>query len=268
MTRGPMKTANKLSIAIAAFLLIAGGVYLLTGTTPQTAIAADEAEPVVQQAVTETETTAQEQEEAAPAIDVAKAMADRTMGDPAAPVTIHEYASLTCSHCADFYKETFPDLKKNYIDTGKVYFIYHDYPLNAPALEAAMVARCLPEARYFQFIKFLFESQEAWAYNSNHKDALKQNAKLLGLSEASYDACVDNLDLKQALVDKMQKASEELKIQSTPSFMLNNGQLIHGAQSYDIFSKMIDAMIAAGSGGDNKTESNGTTDNKSENEAE
>lgn len=229
-----MKTANTLWIAVAAFLLIAASAYVLLGHTQHFAIAADHMEESAADMTTDTS-----------AADdlVEKAMAVRAMGDPNAPVTIEEYASLTCSHCAEFYKGTFGELKENFIDTGKVYFIYHDYPLNGPALEAAMVARCLPKARYFQFIKFLFENQDSWAFTGKHKEALKQNAKLLGLGGEAYDACVNNLDLKQALVDKMQKAANDLKIKSTPSFILSNGEMIQGSQPYPVFEKKLNGLM-------------------------
>lgn len=180
-------------------------------------------------------------------VDVDAAMADRVLGDPKAPVTIDEYASLTCSHCAHFSKTTFDKLKEEYIDTGKVKFIYHDFPLNAPALEAAMVARCLPADKYFQFIKFLFETQEQWAFSKDYSASLKQNSKLLGLSEEKYDACVNDEMLKARLVTVMQKASDDLEIQSTPTFIVNGDPKarISGALPLDAFKKVIDPLVEA-----------------------
>lgn len=181
------------------------------------------------------------------AIDIDAAMADRVLGDPKAPVRIDEYASLTCSHCSHFSKTTFDALKEQYIDTGKVMFVYHDFPLNAPALEAAMVARCLPADKYFQFIKFLFETQEQWAFGKDYSASLKQNSKLLGLSEEKYDSCVSNEMLKARLVTVMQKASDDLEIASTPTFIFNGDPKarISGALPLDAFKKVIDPLLEA-----------------------
>ncbi len=195
----------------------------------------------------EASTAAESATAASATVDTAKALEARALGDASAPVTINEYASLTCSHCAHFSKDTFDKLKEKYIDTGKVRFIFNDFPLNAPALEASMVARCLPHDRYFQFIKFLFETQEQWAFSPKYSDSLKQNAKLLGLGEEFYTACTGNETLKGELVTRMQTAAKEHSIDATPTFIITakpgSEQKISGAQPLDAFSKVIDPLL-------------------------
>ncbi|MCB9995707.1 MAG: DsbA family protein [Rhodospirillales bacterium] len=218
---------------------------------PQEMVAADQPEtPFATETVVTSEPAAGEedataiQEDTAPAaVDVEKAMMPRVLGDENAPVTIEEFASLTCSHCAHFHEQTFGELKKEYIDTGKVRFIFNDFPLNTPARDATIVARCLPHDRYFKFISFLFQTQDKWAYDSDYAKALKQNAKLLGGSESTLDACLNSDELKEALAKSMQDASEKYKIQSTPSFVLNGTEQLSGAQPFSVFKEKIDKLL-------------------------
>lgn len=167
----------------------------------------------------------------------------RALGSKNAPITIHEYASLTCSHCADFHKNVFPQIKENYIDTGNVYFIFHDFPLNAPALTGSMVARCLPENRFFGFISLLFKTVDSWAAG-NHMQALKQNAKLAGMKDSDFESCVNDAETKNALITIMQDTREKWEITSTPSFIINNGaHVVRGYRSYDHFSGIFDEIL-------------------------
>ena len=183
-------------------------------------------------------------------IDVAAALAERKEGDANAPVKIEEFASLTCSHCGDFYRNTFPKIKEEYIDTGKVEFTYTDFPLNAPALDAAMVARCIPESRYFSFIKLLFDKQKDWAFDENYRTLLQRDVALLGLNSELFAACLSNDELKEGLLERMQAASTKHEINSTPSFLIN-GELMAGAKSFEDFKKAIDKHLAD-AGEDNK----------------
>jgi protein-disulfide isomerase len=175
-------------------------------------------------------------------IDVAAALAPRGEGDPNAPVKIDEYASLSCPHCAHFMKETFPKIDADYIKTGKVYYIFHDFPLNAPAVDGAMVARCMPADKYFGFISFLFETQNDWAFGENTKNSLKQNAKLAGGSDELVDACLANDDLRSGIVKQMADSQKEKNIESTPTFFVN-GYEIKGAVGYDVFKDEIEEQL-------------------------
>lgn len=182
--------------------------------------------------------------EQAKRVDVKAALAARSEGNPNAPVKIEEFASLTCSHCGDFYRNTFPRIKEEYIDTGKVYFTYTDFPLNAPALSAAMAARCIPESRYFDFVKLLFDKQSEWAYNENYMTILQNDSALLGLGSEDFAACVNNEELKEGLLKRMQEAGEANKIDATPTFIINGEKLL-GARPLSEFKAIIDKYVDA-----------------------
>ena len=125
---------------------------------------------------------------------------DRVLGKADAPITIFEYFSLTCPHCADFDQETLPEVKKNWIDTGKAKLVYRDFPLDQEALIAAMVARCLPPERYPGFIDVVFANQRDWAAASDYKAALAKLAKIAGMSQADFDACTGNKKLSDDIL--------------------------------------------------------------------
>lgn len=182
-------------------------------------------------------------EEITKGIDLDHIMGERGYGDPKAPVRIDEYASLSCSHCAMFHKNILPKLKEKFIDTGKVYFVFHDFPLNAQALAASVVSRCMPEDRYHSFLSFLFDKQDKWAYEANFLNILKQNAKLAGGNGDDIEACLENEDIRTALVTKMQDASKKHQINSTPSFVINGSQKFSGSLSMKELSKQINAAL-------------------------
>lgn len=176
--------------------------------------------------------------DAAPAdFDIAQALAPRGLGDPNAPIKLKEFFSLTCNHCANFHNITLPQIKQ-YIDSGEVYLEFNDFPLNAPALRASMVARCLPEDKYYGYITLLFKTQDTWITNPDYMGALRQNAKLAGMSDEAFDSCVGNGQLQQAMIANMQEATTKWNIESTPIFVVNEGAvtfdgepaLIKGAQ--------------------------------------
>lgn len=175
---------------------------------------------------------------ASSAINVDEIMGVRALGNPDAPVRIIEYASLTCSHCAHFHNDIFPQLKEKYIDTGKVYFEFREFPLNDPALKATITARCLPKERYEGFISLLFKTQEKWASGIDYMAMLKQNSRLAGLSEERFNACHENGDIKLKIAASMQEAQDKWKISATPSFIINEGaQTISGAQPLENFER-------------------------------
>lgn len=219
-----------LALGVAA-IIVAGAAVVLTGKSRRT------------DAQTEAKPSAAVETVAAAAPEKSSPFTERALGSPDAPVTIQEFASLTCSHCAHFHEKTFGALKEKYIDTGKVRFIYIDFPLNAPALDAAMIARCLPEAQYFTFIKFLFENQKEWAFSRTHRDNLRQNAKLLGMSDSAFDSCLADDKLKAELADRMQKNSEKYEIKATPSFVINEKEVVSGFQTIESFDKALEKIL-------------------------
>ena len=130
----------------------------------------------------------------------ASPLGEKSLGDAAAPVTMIEYASLTCSHCGAFYKETFDALKAKYIDTGKVHFILREFPLDQLALAAVMAARCAPEAEFFPIVDRLFREQDDWAFVENPGPALVERLKKHGLSEDTFGACLNDQKLAEAVI--------------------------------------------------------------------
>ena len=172
-------------------------------------------------------------------IDVAKAIAPRTLGNANAPIKIIEYASLTCSHCAHFHNTILPALKEKYIDTGKVFLEIREFPLDDAALKATLTARCLPEDKYESFVSLLFKTQEQWAHNVDYVTSLKQNAKLAGMSDETFEACQSEPMLKLKIAENMQTAKDKWKIAATPTFIINDGaETIQGAQPLENFERV------------------------------
>lgn len=176
-----------------------------------------------------------------PAIDLKAATADIVYGDPKAKVTVVEYASLACSHCAHFEKEMFPTFKKEFIDTGEVKLIFRDYPLNGPGLRAHMLMRCAGGAKSQALKSAIFGSQATWL-NQNFLVNLANIGKLAGVSQAQFDACMANKQLEDFLVKGQYVASQEKQINSTPTFIVNDEYVIAGAY----LDQLTDAVVKAG----------------------
>lgn len=166
--------------------------------------------------------------------------AERFVGKADAKVTVGEYFSLTCTHCAAFAQSTFPEVQKNLIDTGVVKWVFHDYPLDQVALTASMVARYLPVDRYEPFINALFASQNRWAFNrdNNPTDELWKIAGLAGMSRQTFDKAIGDTGLRDWIVSEQKADTDKWKIDSTPSFVIN-GQKYAGEMNYDAFKKLI-----------------------------
>ena len=172
---------------------------------------------------------------------------DRILGDPKAPITIFEYASLTCPHCAAFEEETFPKLKSEWIDTGKAKLIYRDFPLDDSAVLAATVARCLPPERFFPFIETLFKTQRNWVYreSADSKVALSRTARLAGMSPEQFNQCTSDQKLSDAVVASRLVASNRYGVDSTPTFFVN-GAKVTGDLPYSQFVKYLGATSGQG----------------------
>ena len=168
---------------------------------------------------------------------------DRILGNPDAPITIVEYASLTCPHCAHFTNEVLPELKKKWIDTGKAKLVLRDYPLDEPALRAAMIARCAPPDRYYAYIDTFFGSQEKWVTARDYRDALARLVKLGGMSREEFDNCLKNTALENKIVEERLIASKELDVNSTPTFFIN-GTKFTGAPTVEEFDKVLSGLSA------------------------
>ena len=152
---------------------------------------------------------------------VAGPLGDRSLGDPAAPVTVIEYASMTCSHCATFHKETFAAFKAKYVDTGKVRFILREFPLDPLASAAFMLARCAPEEEYFPLVALMFETQESWAFVDDPGAALLKLLETKGFDEAKFNACLTDQKLFDHVTFVRGRADEKFGISGTPTFFFN-----------------------------------------------
>ena len=166
---------------------------------------------------------------------------DRVLGDPKAPVTIIEYASLTCPHCATFHTASLPDLKKNYIDTGKVRLVYRHFPLDKFAAKGAMLANCAGKDREFAVIDVLFQNQLQWAGARDPEAELAKIGRLAGVGEAEFKACMEN----QALLEKIlgeRQAGERAGVDSTPTLFIN-GKRYPGARPYAEMEEILAPLL-------------------------
>jgi protein-disulfide isomerase len=168
--------------------------------------------------------------------------ADRFVGKPDAKATVGEYFSLTCTHCAAFAATTFPEIKKNLIDTGSVRWVFHDFPLDQVALTASMVARYLPVDRYEPFVNALFATQNRWAFNRGNDptEELWKIAGLAGMSRTTFDKAIGDKSLRDWILQQQKADSDEWKIDSTPSFVINH-QKYAGEMTYEAFRKLVPA---------------------------
>jgi protein-disulfide isomerase len=166
---------------------------------------------------------------------------EMTLGKADAPVTIIEYASLTCPHCANFATKTFPELKKRYVDAGKVRYIYREFVLNPLDAAGVMLLRCSDKDKYFALLETLFQKQEEWVVQKPLPPLLAI-AKQAGFTEDSFNQCLSN----QALLDKIdstrQRASEKFGVNSTPTFFIN-GKIHRGDMTIDQMAKEIDPYL-------------------------
>ena len=170
---------------------------------------------------------------------------DIVIGDPKAPVTVVEYSSLSCPHCADFFVRVLPEFQKKYIDTGKVKLISRDYPLNEPALRAAMLVHCAPKDKQIPFLRVLFSSQDKWAFDKNFTAALSSIAALGGIPQDKFDACMQNTPLQTDIIKVRQEAETVLKVESTPTFFIQE-QKLTGPHELSNLSQAIDPLLAKG----------------------
>ncbi|MBN8904357.1 MAG: DsbA family protein [Rhodospirillales bacterium] len=168
--------------------------------------------------------------------------AERSIGSPDAKTVVGEYFSLTCTHCAAFAQQTMPKIKAELIDTGKVRWVFHDFPLDQVALTAAMVARYLPVDRYEPFVNALFASQDRWAFarGVNSNDELAKMAALAGMSRATFDKAVADTDLRNWILKQQDEDQKKWNVDSTPSFVVD-GKKYAGEMSFEAFRKLLPA---------------------------
>ena len=170
---------------------------------------------------------------------------DFVVGDKNAPVTIIEYASLSCSHCANFHNNTLNDLIKEYVDTGKARIVFRDFPFNYPALLGSMVLRCIPEDVRYDYMNALFQLQQKWVVRENAKST-QELYKIMqsgGMTKEEFETCTNNVELENTILQALIAAQNEFNIQSTPSFLIN-GNLVEGNKSIKEFRQIIDKILS------------------------
>ncbi len=168
---------------------------------------------------------------------------DRILGNPNAPITIVEYASLTCPHCAHFADDILPQIKKEWIDTGKAKLVLRDFPLDGEALKAAMIARCAPPDRFYAFIDTFFADQDKWVTVSDFQAALTRLAELGGMSKTAVDACLKDTALENKILQGRLTAGKQLGVDATPTFFIN-GAKFTGAPTVEQFNKLLSGLPA------------------------
>ncbi len=244
------KNAVSVFLALAAVLVLSVGWFIARdqGETipPEPTLNQAPATPGEGKLSTAADLTAADPAKAQPKQDTPTPVIQaegRFIGRPDAPVQMIEFASLSCNHCAHFHNDSLDAFRVKYVDTGKVRIEFRSFPLNQPALDGAKLLSCLPDAQFFPFMTMLYQTQDRWAFRDNYKDILKQNAKLVGLSDDQITACLDDKKKEDDLVQAVIKDVQKYKIQSTPTFILNDGAGKVVGGSIDALSKEIDAIL-------------------------
>ena len=176
-------------------------------------------------------------------VSLSEAMAEKSIGNPNAPITLIEYSSLTCSHCAAFHTDVLPSIKRDFIDTGKLRMVFWDFPLGNLALAATMIARCSGQDNYVPMTNALFKSQKTWAYSDAPFDAIAGIARLSGMSLDDINSCLDDRELLEAIEAKAREAERNLGVKSTPTFFIEE-QMIPGNLPYEDFKNLLDEALA------------------------
>ncbi|MCB5202959.1 DsbA family protein [Neorhizobium sp. T786] len=202
-----------------------------------------------------TQAFAQELPESQGDVDMAEVLKpgplpEMVIGEENAPVTIVEYMSMTCPHCATFHNTTFDEIKTKYIDTGKARFIVREFPFDPRAAAAFMLARCNPAkpteastpAQYYPMVSMLMKQQQTWAAAEDGRAALLQMSKLAGFSQESFQACLTNQQLLDDVNATMKRGADEFGVSSTPTFLIN-GKRYAGALSVESMSALIDSLL-------------------------
>ena len=178
-------------------------------------------------------------------VDTETALQDVVIGKADAPVEIIEYASLACPACRHFHENIFPTIKTEYIDTGKVKFIYRDFPTNTPALAAAMISRCAGPDRHAGLVDIFFDTQSQWGHSENPLQALTMVARMAGLGPTEVDECIKNSELMNGIQNNAKKANEEKGVAATPTVFVAGKISEHGMDLEKLKKEIDDAVKAA-----------------------
>ena len=175
------------------------------------------------------------------AADAAPVYKEFVQGNAKAKVTVIEYASLTCPHCAKFMVEEFPKLKKDFIDNGKIKFVYRDFPLDGLGMGAALIARCVPNERGHTMVEMMFQNQLEWVRSEKPLEVLRGYAQLAGLDSAGVDACLKNETMLKEIQEVQEKAVSLYKVQATPTFFVGEAQV--QGDDYEELKKAIEKQL-------------------------
>ncbi|MCE2747881.1 MAG: DsbA family protein [Rhodobacter sp.] len=225
---------QKLSLAAALVLALGAALWLGQSRTPDVTDLGPLAASAQEAATAE-----------APATAPLAEVPDMVLGNADAPVTLVEYASYTCPHCAAFHDTVFKNLKKDYIDTGKVKFVFREVYFDRPGLWAAMVARCGGETRYFGISSMLFERQKEWAASEDPAvvvENLKKIGRTAGMDDATLQACMENAPMAEAMVARFQENMEKDKVEGTPTLIIDG--VSHSNMSYEDLKVILDGKLA------------------------
>ena len=170
---------------------------------------------------------------------------DFVIGDENAPITIIEYASLSCSHCANFHINTLPELKEEFVDTGKAKIVFRDFPFNYPALIGSMVLRCAPEDIRYEYSNALYQLQSKWVVreNTKTKQELYKIMQSGGMTKEEFNHCIEDVDLENEILQGVISVQNEFNIKSTPSFIIN-GILVEGNKPIKDFRQIINKILS------------------------
>lgn len=175
-------------------------------------------------------------------VDTIEALKEKKIGTEEANIEIIEFASLTCGHCAKFHNEVFPKIKKEFIDTGKVSFIYQDFPLDKFALKASVIARCSGEKKFFSFLKVLYSKQKDWTRTEDPFRSLLKIAKLGGLKNDEIKVCVGNKSIEDGILKQRLNASKKFDINATPTLYIN-GEKYDGDLTFEALKLKINTLL-------------------------
>ena len=175
-------------------------------------------------------------------VDTIEALKEKKIGTKEANIEIIEFASLTCGHCAKFHNEVFPKIKKEFIDTGKVSFIYQDFPLDKFALKASVIARCSGEKKFFSFLKVLYSKQKDWTRTEDPFRSLLKIAKLGGLKNEEIKVCVGNKSIEDGILKQRLNASKKFDIKATPTLYIN-GEKYDGDLTFEALKLKINTLL-------------------------
>lgn len=224
-----LSARNLLLVLGSVVVVAAGGVYFFVNQPEASAIPASGAAPTAVAA-------------AGDELMVAGPLGEKALGDPNAKVTVIEYASMTCSHCANFHETTFTPFKEKYVDTGKVRFIFREYPLDPVATSAFMLARCAPGDSFFPMVDLLFRQQKTWAFSDRPADALFNIVKQVGFTQESFKACLTNQQILDGVNWVKNRGAETFEVTSTPTFFIN-GVKQSGALGIEELDKQIEPLL-------------------------